>query len=220
MHQIMVTEMAKRDGVSSKRIRKVKVNVATSRWTLAGVNIETREAVARAAKKDGVPIGTWVDQILRETAEMRLKVGGPRALALPPGLLDILTDLSQRVRELSERGPIGNKALQRVHVTASELGDQISSTYDAVVKRADSAIAEVRSWTDGRFDDAVKWGTGVIEQLKSAANGIERLQTFVTRQDKAEENGRAPPPAMKKGPASNGKPATTRRATSKARHRK
>jgi hypothetical protein len=158
---------------------KATVKRLAATWTLYGVSAETRKVVGRAAKKTQMPIGKWVDRTLREAAETQLKGGTPN-LALPADLLETLSDLSQRVKALSERRSFGGQTLQQVQDTASELGDQASSAYHVLAKRADTAIADLRSWTDETVQDAAKWGSGVIEQLKSAAQGIERLQSRLT----------------------------------------
>lgn len=154
----------------------------TSDWNIVGVTKKTREAVARAAKKDELPVGKWVDRTLREAAEMRLK-GGPPGLALPPELLETLNDLSRNMKELSERRSLGAQTLQQVQEVAAELGEQVSSAYDALVKRADPAIGEMRSRTKETLEEAAKWRAGLTEKLKNATGGIERLQKLVTGQD-------------------------------------
>ena len=166
----------------AKPVKKAKTKTAAKRaaasWTLYGVSKKTRDAVRRAAEKDGVNIGAWVDRTLRESAESRLK-GGPANLALPPELLDTLSDLSERVKALTEKHSFGSQALQQMQHTASELGEQVTHTYDSVAKRADQAIDELRSWTDETMQDAAKWGTGMIDSLKNVAAGIERLQNLL-----------------------------------------
>lgn len=183
--------MANRGGTTSSQTKGTTARRSPQKWTVSGVSKETREAVARAAKKDGMPVGKWVDTTLRVTAETRLKGGFP-SLALPPDLLDTLSELSERVKELSERRSLGGQALAHAQETASDLSNQISATYDAVIKRADTAIDDIRSWTDETLDDAAKLGTSVIEQIKSAAGGIERLQKLVTSREKAERESPQP----------------------------
>ena len=175
--------MAKNGKDINKRVTKKTARRSTRGWSTAGVSKETRAMVARAAEKDGMSAETWVEKVLRDAAGATLKGGYP-VLALPPDLLHALSDLSQRVKHLSERRPLGDRALQHVHESASEVGDQVSVAYNILVRRADAAIDEIRSWTDKRLIDSGKWGAGVIEQMKSAAEGIVKLQALVGRPER------------------------------------
>ena len=42
-------------------------------WTVKGVQVETVAAAKKAAKRDGVFLGAWVDRTLRDAATDRLK---------------------------------------------------------------------------------------------------------------------------------------------------
>ncbi len=57
-----------RENVTMKQRRPVKKKSrsAADQWTLRGVSPETREAVALAAREDGMTIGAWVDEVLQE----------------------------------------------------------------------------------------------------------------------------------------------------------
>lgn len=45
-------------------------------WTIRGVNNETRTAVKKAAKKDGLTVGEWVDRTLLDAAKSTLGTDG------------------------------------------------------------------------------------------------------------------------------------------------
>ena len=175
--------MAKNDKRFNSKVTKKPQRRPTLSWSAANVSKRTREKVARAAKEEGVSVEKWVEKVLRDSAEATLK-GRYSPLALPPDLLHALSDVALRVKQLSERGPFGDRALQHVQASASEVGDHVSSAYDVLVRRADSAIDEIRSWTDKRLIESGKWGAGVIEQMKSAADGIVKLQALVGRPEK------------------------------------
>ena len=183
--------MANRSGTTGSKTTGTTAKRSPQKWTVTGVSKKTQDAVARAAKKDGVAVGKWVDRTLRSAAEGRLK-GADSGLALPPDLLDTLSELSEHVKQLSERRSLGGQALHQAQETASDLSDQISSTYDGLIKRADAALDEIRSWTDETLEDAAKLGTGVIEQIKGIAGGIEKLQKLVTSREKAGEKPAKP----------------------------
>lgn len=174
-----------------KKTGASKAKKMPSTWTVHGVSKRTRSTVARAAKKDEMPIGKWVDRTLGEAAETRLK-GGPPGLALPPEFLNTLNELSENLKTLSEQRTLGSQAIQQVQKTATEFGEQVSSTYAALIKRADAAIDDVRSWTDEPREEAAKWGTRVIEEFKGVAGGIERLQNLVGLQESGDRRGGRP----------------------------
>lgn len=169
--------MANSGGTTRKRATQ-KIERSPAEWRITGVTKKTREAVARAARKDKISIGKWVDRTLREAAEMRLK-GGPPGLVLPPELLDTLHDISRNVEQLNERRSFGAQTLQQVQDVATELGEQVSSAYESLAKRADPAIDEVRSRTKETLEDAARWRAGLTDKLRNAAGGIERLQQLV-----------------------------------------
>jgi hypothetical protein len=178
--------MAKNGKATTKRATRKTAPRAGRRWAGGNVCQQTRDLVARAAEKEHVSVQKWVDDTLREAAETTLKGGYP-ILALPSELLHTLSDLSLRMRELSERRAFGDRAIKQVQDSASEVGDQVATAYDALAKRADIAIAELRSWTDKRLVDSGKLGAGVIEQMKGAAEGIVKLQSLVLRSEKRDE---------------------------------
>jgi hypothetical protein len=178
--------MAKNGTSTTKRATRKTTPRAGRSWPGGNISKQTQEMVARAAEKQQMSVQKWVDDTLREAAETTLKGGYP-VLALPSELLHTLSDLSHRMRELSERRSLGDRALNQFQVSASEVGDQVSSAYDALAKRADSAIEEIRSWTDKRLVDSGKLGAGVIEQMKGAAEGIVKLQSLVLRSEKRDE---------------------------------
>ena len=164
--------MANISKMESPKTSKPRTKRSPSRWTITGVTKKTREAVERAAKKDEIPVGKWIDRTLRDAAERQLQ-GGPPAQALPSGLLDTLNDLTQRVKALGE----GSQALQQVQKTASELGDHVTSTYDALSKQTEKAVEDVRTWMDKTLEETAKWGGGVIEQLKTATATLQKRVT-------------------------------------------
>lgn len=164
--------MANTSKTESPKTSKPRAKRSPSRWTITGVTKKTREAVERAAKKDEIPVGKWIDRTLRDAAERQLQ-GGPPAQALPSGLLDTLNDLTQRVKALGE----GSQALQHVQKTASELGDHVSSTYDSLSKQTEKAVDDVRTWMDKTLEETAKWGAGAIEQLKAATAALQKRVT-------------------------------------------
>lgn len=65
-------------------------------WQVKGVSYETREAVRRAAKRAGLPIGEWVNQTLHRAATEELT--GSRNL--PAKIEDQLAAISDKLDEL------------------------------------------------------------------------------------------------------------------------
>lgn len=188
--------MAERGRKSGTKTTGTTAKRAPRTWEVAGVSKKTQDLVTRAAKEDGVAVGKWVDTALRGAAESRLK-GGPGALVVPSDLLNTLSRLSEQVKDLSERRSLGGRAFNQAQETASELSDQISSAYDAVIKHADAALDDLKSWTGETLEDAAKVGTTVIEQIKSVAGGIEKLHHLVTGEKTAETPQKPEKPAKK-----------------------
>jgi hypothetical protein len=61
---------------SRKPGRPKTVNDSTSSpWTIRGVSHETREAVKKASRKEGLPIGDWVDRNLLSASHSVLGTG-------------------------------------------------------------------------------------------------------------------------------------------------
>lgn len=49
---------------------------SSSPWSVKGVEPEAREAAKLAARKAGVPVGVWLNNIIRKSAAEQLKSGG------------------------------------------------------------------------------------------------------------------------------------------------
>jgi localization factor PodJL len=137
-----------------------------SPWSVKGVDPEAREAAKIAARKAGMTVGTWLSQIIRQSATEQLRGGGqrqpqqapPERPAAPGGfqnaqppaptiqaVFESIQRLSQRIEQSEKRtaetiAPIAEKV--------SELSTKIeeaktgSGTSTAPVERAVQKIAE------------------------------------------------------------------------------
>ena len=75
---------------------------ARPQWTLKGVSLETRQAVTKAAKRDNMKLGEWVDRALRDKATETLQ--GTRQVArqeTDDEIRDRLDRLSEQVERLA-----------------------------------------------------------------------------------------------------------------------
>lgn len=57
---------------------------SSSPWSVKGVEPEAREAAKLAARKAGVPLGIWLNNIIRKSAAEQLKSGGTFQAASAP----------------------------------------------------------------------------------------------------------------------------------------
>lgn len=75
-------------------------------WTVKGVQVETVSAAKKAAKRDGVFLGAWVDRTLRDAATDRLKET-PVPAVPADDVMTLLSELTSKVDQLSKRGFLG-----------------------------------------------------------------------------------------------------------------
>lgn len=115
-------------------------------WT-GCVSKKTKEIVARAAEREGISSQKWVENVLREAAKASHKTDR-WAIVLPEDLVQALDELSQRLKELSERRSLSDRALQKVKGTAAEVNGYISSTYNILIERVESTIREFSKRAD------------------------------------------------------------------------
>lgn len=77
---------------------------ARSVWTLKGISPETREAVKIAARKRGVTIAAWVEDVCRRVATEEIKgsasLPGPTQETLMQRLLDLVEAQNGRLAAL------------------------------------------------------------------------------------------------------------------------
>jgi len=79
--------MAKKPG------RPKTVNDATSSpWTIRGVNHETREAVKKAAKKENITLGEYVDRHLLDASHETLGTGTKTKKEIGPTVEEMMSD--------------------------------------------------------------------------------------------------------------------------------
>jgi hypothetical protein len=81
---------------------KPKSANAIGSWTVKGVEKETIVAAKKAAKRDGVFLGAWVNRVLRDAATDRLKDAPPPAVPQEDVMTAIAT-LTEKVDAMSDR---------------------------------------------------------------------------------------------------------------------
>ena len=75
---------------------------AIGSWTVKGVEKETITAAKKAAKRDGVFLGAWVNRTLRDAATDRLMDASPPAIPQDDMMTAIAT-LTEKVDAMSDR---------------------------------------------------------------------------------------------------------------------
>jgi len=78
---------------------KATTSKRPSAWQVKGIEPETRAAVREAARRAGMPIGAWTNQVLHREAVAELT--GDRNLPAP-AIEDQLAELARRVDRLSK----------------------------------------------------------------------------------------------------------------------
>jgi hypothetical protein len=177
-----------------KSRKKTKPNVPAlrgssyTRWTLTGVSPKTRTAVQKAAHKEGLSIGAWVDKTLHAAATETLKGGSP-LLTLPPDLLAAVADISRkldgiehRLEEKSSLLPPGDidqitdDFRKRAGQLLNQLQSSTSKATDLVVEHTQSTMSNIRELG----------GTTIqrIKEVADAARGSAHDKTE-TKSDKS-----------------------------------
>ncbi len=92
-----------REQVSPGQRRQVKRKTKrqSDQWTIRGVSPEIREAVALAAKGEGMTIGAWVDEVLRDAFEAE-PAAAPQ-LEASQEILEVLDEIRARLEVLEGR---------------------------------------------------------------------------------------------------------------------
>lgn len=81
--------------------KQEKSNTDNSGWTIKGIEAETRLAVQKAAKKEGMTLGKYCNTKLREAAVNTLKIGNN--LSIQPE--DIKEEVKIQIEALKEELP-------------------------------------------------------------------------------------------------------------------
>ena len=77
--------------------KKQKSNTSVSAWTVKGIEIETRVAIQKAAKKEGMTLGRYCNTKLREAAHESLKTNN-----LPLRPEDLKDEIKNHIDSLKE----------------------------------------------------------------------------------------------------------------------
>lgn len=85
----------------SSPTKKQKSNTDTQGWTIKGIEIETRLAIQKAAKKEGLTLGKYCNTKLREAAVHTLKIGNN--LSIKPE--DIKEEVKLQIDALKDELP-------------------------------------------------------------------------------------------------------------------
>ena len=81
--------------------KRKKSNTDNSGWTIKGIEVETRLAIQKAAKKEGMTLGKYCNTKLREAAVNTLKIGN-NLLSQPE---DIKEEVKIQIEALKEDLP-------------------------------------------------------------------------------------------------------------------
>lgn len=127
-----------------------------TRWSITGVSQKTRTAVRKAAHKEGLSVGAWVDKTLHAVATETIKGGSP-LLTLPPDLLMTIADMSRKLDSIEQRlnkkdhaSPFNDldHIADDFRKRSSQLFNQLQSTTskatDSLVEHAESTMANIR----------------------------------------------------------------------------
>jgi predicted HicB family RNase H-like nuclease len=88
----------------------------TTQWTLKGISPGTRDAAVQAAKTQGIPVGQWVDQAIRQSL-----TAGTNPSDSQQQVLDALGDIQARLERI-ERFPTWWERLKDFLRTCVEYG--------------------------------------------------------------------------------------------------
>lgn len=124
-------------------------------WTLEGVEPEAREAAKLAAKRAGLPLGTWISQTLMTAAATELKRGSVPSAAQgasgnhqPPALttemlLDSIRRLSQRIESAEQRATETIAPLAEKMANLSERVEEVSARANISTAPMERALARM-----------------------------------------------------------------------------
>lgn len=83
-------------------IRKKSPTNSEKPWTIKGIAVETRTAAKKAARREGMTLGAWVDRTLRESANTVLT--GKSDVALPnEAIVEYLAELRNSQTKLMDQ---------------------------------------------------------------------------------------------------------------------
>jgi hypothetical protein len=122
-----------------------------TKWTVLGVSAETRMAVRKAAQKEQMTIGEWVDKVLGTAAVEALK-GGTPLLALPPDLLTTIDDIARKLdridREIERNPGVSDAPALDLRSRLDALRGHMNDTFEQMQRARKSAVSSVKEGAD------------------------------------------------------------------------
>jgi hypothetical protein len=137
------------------------------------ISAATRQAVQKAAKKRGVPVGEWIEDTLRKAAR-NVMLGGPPVLALPDELLDTLSDISKKITEIKVRQPIGVKAVNQLEDAVTDLKPRAAAALNQLSKFTGDIVNQVVSTSESAVSRASEAAATTLETLSKSARAVAR----------------------------------------------
>ncbi|MGI9385946.1 MAG: hypothetical protein ACR2OX_00815, partial [Methyloligellaceae bacterium] len=156
----------------SKPAASTRAAQSTPRWAITGVSQQTRNAVRKAAEKEGVPVGTWVNKALRAAVKDGTK-GGVSSSSMPPGIHAAMGEITQRLDRIEARvhekmATAPNAA--DVNQIADEFRRKAGDVFDQMQKSTATVVDNVVEHTDSTVSPIRAMSSSTIERIKAAAD--------------------------------------------------
>jgi uncharacterized coiled-coil protein SlyX len=137
------------------------------------ISAATRRVVQKAAEKQRVSAGEWVETTLRKAAR-NVMMGGPPVLALPDELLDTLSNVSQKITELEDRQAIGVKTVNQLEDAVTDLKPRAAAAMDQLKKFTADMVDHVVSTSENAVSRASEAAATTLETLSNSARAMAR----------------------------------------------
>jgi uncharacterized coiled-coil protein SlyX len=128
------------------------------------ISAATRQAVQKAAKKQGIPAGQWIEKTLQK-ASRNVLMGGPSVVALPDELLDTLSDISKKITKLAEHQTLDVKVVNQLETSVAELKPRVAAAMDQLKKFTNDMVDQAVSASEKAISQASKTATTTLQTL-------------------------------------------------------
>ena len=136
------------------RSSKPLTKPAEKPWTISGISQKTRNAAAKAARAEGIPIDRWVDKTLYEAT--RTEKGSKTSHTdLAHELRNAVDGLSGRVDRFLKRTAPSDESVQHVRRSLEELGAHVGAAAERAIDAASPAAEKVSTAVEHAFEEIV-----------------------------------------------------------------
>jgi len=189
---------AKRSGAAKPKARApvpALKGTADTKWTVTGVSPRTQAAVRKAAHKEGVPLGAWVDRTLHAAATDTIK-GGTPFLALPPDLLSTIGEIGRKLESIEEQ--LESQAsrfsvpVERIGHAADDFRHRAGEMLDQMQKSSSSVMDSVMEHTDSTVDQIKEISNTTIKRIREATDAAIENARQVAGSGRDDKAGKKP----------------------------